>query len=131
MTDSSTQLLDATKGTVFNIDTDLIAHFTGFGSSHNIVSNEATKTIYVVGTSRSSACKGGLFIVDASDPSNPTSPGCASADGYVHDAQCVIYTGPDTRYTGNEICIGYDEDTVGDPTGCARLHTRKAVQYTN
>ena len=24
--------------------------------------------------------------------------------GYTHDAQCVIYKGPDTDYTGREVC---------------------------
>ncbi|KAF8477083.1 hypothetical protein BDZ91DRAFT_757660 [Kalaharituber pfeilii] len=94
---------------VFDIKKDQTAWFSGFGSSHNIVANEDTKFIYAVG---SDVCQGGLFIVDVSDPANPTSPGCASQDGYVHDAQCVIYTGPDTKYTGHEICFAYNEDTL-------------------
>ena len=44
------------------------------------------------------ACASGLVWIDLADPSNPTSPGCAGNDGYVHDAQCVIYHGPDERY---------------------------------
>lgn len=31
---------------------------------------------------------------------------------YVHDAQCLIYRGPDTKYVGQEICYGYNEDTL-------------------
>lgn len=46
--------------------------------------------IYAVGTARNSPCKGGLFMVDVSDPANPTSPGCASQDGYVHDGEPFI-----------------------------------------
>lgn len=46
------------------------------------------------------------------DPSKPVSPGCASQDGYVHDAQCVIYKGPDVQYVGREICYGFNEDTM-------------------
>jgi choice-of-anchor B domain-containing protein len=46
------------------------------------------------------------------DPSAPTSPGCAPQDGYVHDAQCIVYRGPDTRYAGRDICYGYNEDTL-------------------
>merc|ERR1712042_345823 len=33
-------------------------------------------------------------------------------DGYVHDAECVIYHGPDARYQGQEICFCYNEDTL-------------------
>lgn len=47
-----------------------------------------------------------------SDPTSPTSPGCAAGDGYVHDAECLVYRGPDTRYTGRDICYGYNEDTI-------------------
>jgi choice-of-anchor B domain-containing protein len=36
----------------------------------------------------------------------------ASDDGYVHDAQCLIYRGPDKQYEGREICYGYNEDTL-------------------
>lgn len=30
----------------------------------------------------------------------------------MHDAQCVIYRGPDKKYRGKEICYGYNEDTL-------------------
>lgn len=30
----------------------------------------------------------------------------------MHDAQCVIYRGPDKKYVGREICYGYNEDTL-------------------
>ncbi len=33
-------------------------------------------------------------------------------DGYTHDAQVVIYNGPDTDYTGREIYVGSNEDRV-------------------
>jgi len=83
--------------------------YTEFGSSHNIVVNEETGFLYSVG---SKTCAGGLHIVDINEPANPQYAGCYSADGYTHDAQCVIYTGPDTDYTGHEICFGYNEDTL-------------------
>ncbi|KFY00288.1 hypothetical protein O988_03392 [Pseudogymnoascus sp. VKM F-3808] len=97
---------------VFDVAKDLTAWFKGFGSSHNIVAHEEANMIYAVGTARNSTCKGGLFMVDVSDPANPTSPGCASEDGYVHDAQCVIYKGPDSQYNGQQICFNYNEDTL-------------------
>lgn len=43
--------------------------------------------IYAVGTARNLSCAGGLWMVDVSDPANPTSPGCANEDGYVHDGR--------------------------------------------
>ena len=46
---------------------------------------------------------GGLHAVDVSDPLNPTFAGCFGGDGYVHDAQCTIYTGPDTEHQGKEV----------------------------
>lgn len=113
MTDRLPQLLSV-KGApkTFSIQNDLTAWYRGFGSSHNIVAHEEKNMIYAVGTSRSSSCKGGLFMLDVSVPANPTSPGCVSSDGYVHDAQCVVYNGPDTQYLGKEICFNYNEDTV-------------------
>ena len=80
-----------------------------FGSSHNIVINEETGFLYAVG---SKTCDGGPHIVDVRDPANPTFVGCYAVDGYTHDAECVIYKGPDDRYTGHEICFMYNEDTL-------------------
>ncbi|KAL3448351.1 hypothetical protein BJX65DRAFT_69813 [Aspergillus insuetus] len=100
------------KPIIFSPEKDLTAWYQGFGSSHNIVAHEETNTIYAVGTQRNLTCAGGLWIVDVSDPANPTSPGCVNEDGYVHDAQCVIYQGPDKKYTGHEICFNYNEDTL-------------------
>ncbi|KAF4463652.1 choice-of-anchor B domain [Fusarium albosuccineum] len=102
---------------VFSKETDLTALFTGFGSSHNIVAHEEVNMIYAVGgrtgpNSRNTTCAGGMFMVDVSDPANPTSPGCVPQDGYVHDAQCVIYKGPTKKYQGKEICFNYNEDTL-------------------
>ncbi|GBF66029.1 hypothetical protein TMEN_8747 [Trichophyton mentagrophytes] len=106
------KLLDLKEPKTFSVKDDMTAFFSGFGSSHNIVHHEATKMIYAVGTGRKTECAGGLFMVDVSDPSKPVSRGCANSDGYVHDAQCVIYTGPDQQYKGKEICFGYNEDSL-------------------
>ncbi|MBB3062708.1 choice-of-anchor B family protein [Microbulbifer rhizosphaerae] len=85
------------------------AHMNGFGNAHNIAINEDSGYAYVVGSNQ---CSGGLYMVDISDPLNPQYAGCFSSDGYTHDAQCVIYGGPDTEYSGREICVGYNEDTI-------------------
>jgi len=93
------------------------AHYRGFNTAHNIVINEDSGYAYGVGTDK---CNGGLAMVNILDPRNPRNAGCFSADGYTHDAQCVIYSGPDTGpgpdpdidYTGKEICFASNEDTV-------------------
>jgi len=82
---------------------------TNFGQSHNVIINEETGRAFVVGAR--SLCSGGLAIYDISDP-EPRFEGCFSADGYTHDAECVIYRGPDAAFQGNEICMAYNEDTI-------------------
>ncbi|NRA68654.1 MAG: choice-of-anchor B family protein [Pseudobacteriovorax sp.] len=81
----------------------------GFGNSHNIVINEDTGFAYAVGSNQ---CSGGLYMIDISEPKSPVYAGCFSSDGYTHDAQCVLYNGPDEDYQGREICVGYNEDTM-------------------
>lgn len=100
--------IDPASPVTFSTSSDLTAHWSGVSNSHNVVANEETEKLYVVGAN---TCSGGLVILDVSDPSSPQQVGCASSDGYVHDAQCVVYNGVDTKYTGREICYGYNEDT--------------------
>jgi choice-of-anchor B domain-containing protein len=89
------------------------AHYDQVGSVHNIVINEETGYAYAVGTSSGqTACAGGLHMIDVRTPSRPRFAGCFSADGYTHDAQCVLYTGPDATYQGQEICFNANEDTL-------------------
>ena len=64
-------------------------------------------------------------MVDVSDPAAPFSPGCVPNDGYVHDAQCVIYTGPDTQYTGREICFGQSHSSPTFRSG-SLLHAARS-----
>ena len=85
------------------------AHYNSFGSAHNIVINEDTGFAYAVGTSTFS---GGPHFIDIQNPTNPTSAGGYSLDGYTHDAQVVIYDGPDTDYTGREIFIGSNASDI-------------------
>ena len=87
------------------------AFYLGFSTSHNIVINEDTGFAYGVGLN-SGNCARGLHFVDIANPINPQSAGCFGNDGYTHDAQCVIYNGPDTEHAGKEICFAYNEDTL-------------------
>ena len=98
------------------------AHYDGVFSSHNIVINEETGFAHAVGSSGGGeACGGGLHMIDIRDPANPRFAGCfADPDiggflggGYTHDAQCVIYDGPDEDYVGREICFHASIDALG------------------
>lgn len=91
-------------------------HFTGFTYAHNLAINEATGTAYIVGSNRHG---GGLLILDLSDPLQPAEAGFhtdpevgLNGGGYVHDTQCVIYDGPDTRYEGQELCFNSAETAL-------------------
>ena len=85
------------------------AHYGGFGNAHNVVINEESGFAYGVGTD---TCNGGLHMVNIASPTAPENAGCFSADGYTHDAQCVMYDGPDTDYLGAELCFNSNEDTL-------------------
>lgn len=109
------------------------AHYEGISSAHNIVINEETGFAYAVGSfSTTQNCNaGGLHMIDINDPLNPTYAGCYNAMGYTHDAQCVIYNGPDTQYTGREICFNANEDDVVivDVTSKTSPQTIRSVSY--
>ncbi|EPS43250.1 hypothetical protein H072_2760 [Dactylellina haptotyla CBS 200.50] len=109
------QSIDPQKPVVFDTKKDITSLFRDLpiGRTHNVVVDEKNKYAVSVGAApRSDKCKAGLIFIDLTDIKNPTSPGCASQDGYVHDAQCLPYKGPDTRYKGRNICYGYNEDTL-------------------
>lgn len=89
------------------------AHYSDFSTAHNIVINEDTGFAYAVGVrAGGQTCGGGLHMIDINDPINPVFAGCFSADAYTHDAQCVVYHGPDTEHQGKEICFGANASLV-------------------
>ena len=117
------QVFDLTRlreftGTMLTFDED--AHYDRINSVHNIVINEETGFAYAVGSSGGGdTCGGGLHMIDVRDPKNPTFAGCFAdsrtgriGTGYTHDAQCVIYRGPDEEHHGKEICFGANEDAL-------------------
>ena len=89
-------------------------------SAHNVVVNEDTGFAYIVGAGGGGeTCGGGLHMVDVRTPAEPTFAGCfadpstgRTGTGYTHDAQCVIYEGPDTEHQGKEICFGANETAL-------------------
>lgn len=81
-------------------------------SAHNVVADTASGFVYIVGSnSGGETCGGGLHMVDVRDPLNPTFAGCyhdsesSTSRGYTHDAQCLVYEGPDEEYQGRQICF--------------------------
>lgn len=88
------------------------AHYSQITSSHNIFINEDSGYGYIVGAAGPQACGSGLHMVNLSSPASPVFAGCFSQDGYTHDVQCVNYSGPDTTYSGHEICFASNEDTL-------------------
>ncbi len=79
------------------------AHYGDIGGVHNIVINEETGYAYSVG---GDDYNGGPHFIDISDPLNPTHVGGYADEGYSHDAQVIVYDGPDSDYTGHEIYFG-------------------------
>ncbi|KAI6351754.1 hypothetical protein MCOR25_009756 [Pyricularia grisea] len=107
--------IDYRSPVVFDPATDITGFYGNLpdGRAHNVLANDASGFAYVVGARpRTSECRSGLIFLDLKDPSKPEYAGCAAMDGYVHDAQCLIYKGPHTKYLGREICYGYNEDSL-------------------
>lgn len=106
------------------------AYYNGFGRCHNIVINEATGYAFAVGTS---TFGGGPHFVNIQNPTNPVAAGGYSAEGYTHDAQVVVYNGPDTEHIGKEIFFGANETeaVVLDITNKATPILISTFTYTN
>jgi len=88
---------------------DETSRYAGFGNSHTLDIDEASGFLYAVG---SNTYSGGPHILSLADPANPVAVGGYAADGYSHEILCRVYAGPDTRYTGRQICLGSNTDTL-------------------
>jgi choice-of-anchor B domain-containing protein len=117
------------------------AHYARVNSAHNIVINPASGFAYVTGGSMGGeTCGGALHMVDVREPLSPKFAGCHAdprlglqRTGYTHDAQCVIYHGPDADYHGREICLTASETGLGiaDVTDKARPRPISIATYPN
>jgi choice-of-anchor B domain-containing protein len=117
------QILDLTILREFDgepLQLEATAMYRDINSAHNVVINEDTGFAYIVGASGGGVtCGGGLHMLNIQDPANPEFAGCfadpstgRSGTGYSHDAQCVVYNGPDEEHKGSEICFGANETAV-------------------
>ncbi|MGI9627205.1 MAG: choice-of-anchor B family protein, partial [Longimicrobiales bacterium] len=133
-----TQLRDVSGDPVVFEET---AHYDRIQSAHNIVINEATGFAYSVGTSGGGdTCGGGLHMIDIRDPASPTFAGCFAdtstgrrGTGYSHDAQCIVYDGPDSEHEGKEICFGANETalSIADVTNKDETVAIATASYPN
>ena len=85
------------------------AHYPGFVNAHNIAINEDSGYAYAVGTS---TYDGGPHFVNIQNPLNPVGEGGFDDHFYCHDAEIIIYDGPDSDHTGKEILMGSNEDIL-------------------
>ncbi|MBT8400120.1 MAG: choice-of-anchor B family protein [Rhodothermia bacterium] len=107
---------------VANTPVELDPDTTYFASAHNLAINEDTGFLYLGGETGGFGLPNcpSLHIVDIREPLRPTFVNCFVPEemigmtdvGYVHDAQCVIYQGPDSDYTGREICFTSSETHI-------------------
>ncbi|HMB92034.1 MAG TPA: choice-of-anchor B family protein [Rhodothermales bacterium] len=104
------------------------AHYDKVNKVHNIVINEDTGFAYTVGNNgdrhpdlQGTDCSWGYHMINIQNPAAPTFAGCFNSSvprrssgnfGYTHDAQCVVYHGPDEAYQGREVCLGADESGI-------------------
>lgn len=132
-----TRLRDVTTGhRDFEPDTTYHEIF----SAHNVVADTASNFLYVVAAnSGGRTCGGGLHMVDVSEPERPAFAGCyhdastPGSRGYTHDAQCLVYDGPDEDYRGRQLCIGSNESelNIADVTDKSNPRTVARVSYPN
>lgn len=132
------QVFDLTKlrgynGSFIEFNDDNL--YAGLANSHNIVINEETGFLYATGATNADTCNtAGLHILDLSTPSEPVFAGCyedatpprqSEGSAYIHDAQCVIYNGPDTEHAGKEVCFNAAERSlaIADVTDKQNLQT--------
>ena len=129
--------LNGAKPQKFTVD----AHYTNARSVHDIVADTISGFIYLTGSNAGGEmCGGGLHMVDVREPLKPKFAGCFAdpqtgrqGTGYTHDAQCVVYRGPTTRYQGRQICFGWNEThlSIADVTDKARPVAISRATYPN
>lgn len=105
-------------------------HYTLFGNAefehaHNVVIDEISAYAYIAGTPL-----GTLFV----EIENPLAPLNANGlEEYSHDAQVVVYNGPDIEHNGKEIFIGCNENqiVITDVTNKANPIELSRISYNN
>jgi len=109
------------------------AHYSGFGRCHTLVIEEETGFLYACGTN---TFAGGLHIVNIQNPLAPVIAGGYDDDGYTHEAQVMVYNGPDADYVGRTIAFCYNGNnpanlTIVDVTNPLDATTVSITFYPN
>jgi len=151
------QVFDLTRlrtyeGTPLRFEEDVL--YTEFGNAHNIAINEESGFGYAIGVTSAERCGSrqatGLHMIDLRNPKNPEFAGCyvdpatefSSAvnvgTGYIHDTQCVDYSGPDQDHHNKELCFSSAEGAIvitdvtdkNNPTTLS-AHSEPAMEYSH
>lgn len=95
------------------------AIYDNVASAHNLAIDPESGFAYVVRPSGGGeTCGSGLHMVDIRTPTEPVFAGCFTdtegvlSAGSSHDTQCVVYRGPDSEYTGRQICFASNEGVL-------------------
>ena len=108
------------------------------GSAHNLIIDTDAGTAFTVSTSGDGhTCGGGLVMIDIRQPLAPEFAGCFTDteglifQGRTHDAQCLVYDGPDMDYQGRELCFASNETAlrIVDVTDKANPRPISAAAY--
>jgi choice-of-anchor B domain-containing protein len=93
--------------------------YDGIASAHNLIIDTESGFAFAVSVSAGGeTCGGGLHMVDIREPTAPTFAGCYTDThglifpGRTHDAQCVVYRGPDEEHQGKQICFASNETAL-------------------
>lgn len=99
-------------------------------TAHNVVAFEEASKVIQVGTS---TMGGGAAIFDVSEPLAPSLIGEVSEYGSFHDAQALIYNGPDAAHVGKEILFaaGGEKLWILDITDASDVELIGVSTYTN
>ncbi len=107
---------------------DPTKHVDVFSDAHNVVINEDAAMLFAVGTNLAS---GGLVAFDISEPDDPILVGDYGEAGYTHDAQAVIYSGPDEAYQGRSLVFAANANKLAiiDATDPADIFSISIANY--
>jgi choice-of-anchor B domain-containing protein len=99
-----------------------------FSDAHNVIIDEGSGLLYAVGTNLAG---GGIVAFDLSDSSSPVLVGDYSEAGYTHDAQGVVYNGPDSDFAGKSIIFGANANKLAilDATDPSDIATVSITNY--
>ena len=101
----------------------------GVGNAHNLAVSESLQRVYIVAAD---SCGGGLHMVDMTEPLAPSFAGCFAEEEPLHDAQCVTYHGPDSAFTGREVCFlanGNNSFSIVDTSDPAKPERLSRLSY--